>query len=128
MGGRGRLVSPQVSTGRGRVYIRDRETCCLKVNMAFQYIQRVSQENDLRKKEEKEERRSHLRHMFGSDQTATAYLDEGGKESSEVPPRESRGIVLLQWSLSPFVYATVDRGECKASSFIQVPPLPTFVL
>ena len=53
-GGMGSLVSPQVSTGRGRVYIRDRETCRLKVNMAFQYIQRISQENDKRIKEEEE--------------------------------------------------------------------------
>ena len=53
-GGMGSFVSPQVSAGRGKVYIRDRATCCIKVNIAFRFIQRVSMENEKRKKEEEE--------------------------------------------------------------------------
>ena len=67
-----------------------------------------------------------MRHLLRVNVTETAHMD--GEENSSLPPRESRGNVLLQRSLPPFVSATVDQGEWKASSSIQVPPLPTFAL
>ena len=45
---------PRSRPGAEKAYIRDRETCRLKVNMAFRLVQRVSQENDRRMKEEEE--------------------------------------------------------------------------
>ena len=51
-----------------------------------------------------------------------------GKTQASISPRKSGEDVLLSRSLPRVMLARVVAGECATSDFVQVPPLPTFVL